>query len=274
MQASPGRAYGARNDMYSKCVLVTGGVGFVGSHIAEALLTEGREVVVYDIFNSETTKSTEKQKNAALLQRTADEFESNGAKLSIINGDIRDQEKLIEVINSKGVTGCIHVGGLVDDRRSVLCPGEYVDVNIFGTCQLLDALGKCGVKMVVQASTRSVFGQRSDNNVELDENAARRPINPYGVSKVAADAMAHCYSHLHDMNVTLVRIFATYGPRGRPDMMPRILIESLSLTTRQFASLVMAPRHARGSTSPTLSTRSCSHSRSHAAASKSSTQAL
>ena len=52
MQASPGRAYGARNDMYSKCVLVTGGVGFVGSHIAEALLTEGREVVVYDIFNS------------------------------------------------------------------------------------------------------------------------------------------------------------------------------------------------------------------------------
>ena len=72
---------------------------------------------------------------------------------------------------------------MVDDRRSVLVPHEYFEVNILGTCQLLDALGKCGVKMVVQASTRSVFGQRVDNDESLDENAARRPINPYGVSK-------------------------------------------------------------------------------------------
>ena len=66
--------------------------------------------------------------------------------------------------------------------------------------------------MVVQASTRSVFGQRSDNAELLDETALRRPINPYGVSKVGADAMAHCYSHLHNMNVNLVRIFATCKP--------------------------------------------------------------
>ena len=214
-------------DAHCKCVLVTGGVGFVGSHIAEALLSEGREVIVYDVFNSETTMSAEKQENAAILQRTAEQHAGKGAKLSIIDGDIRDQEKLIKVINSKGVTGCIHVGGMVDDRRSVLVPHEYFEVNILGTCQLLDALGKCGVKMVVQASTRSVFGQRVDNDESLDENAARRPINPYGVSKVASDAMAHCYSHLHGMSVTLVRIFATYGPRGRPDMIPRILIENV-----------------------------------------------
>lgn len=100
-------------------------------------------------------------------------------------------------------------------------------MNIRGTATLLEALGKSGVKMVVQASTRSVFGQRSDNSTYLDENAERRPINPYGASKVAADAFGHCFCHLYKMNLTLVRIFATYGPRGRPDMIPRILIENI-----------------------------------------------
>jgi len=212
---------------YCKCVLITGGVGFVGSHIAEALLKEGRKVVVYDIFNSETTLSIEKTENANILLNTAKQFASIGASVSIVHGDIRDQEKIIKTIQEFGVTGAIHVGGMVDDRRSVTHPEEYIDVNIRGTAILLDALGKCGVKMVVQASTRSVFGQRTDNSNKLDENSDRRPINPYGASKVGADAMAHCYCHLHKMNLTLIRIFATYGPRGRPDMIPRILIENI-----------------------------------------------
>jgi len=212
---------------YCKCVLVTGGVGFVGSHIAEALLKEGSKVVVYDIFNSETTKSAEKLENADILQNTADLYASNGASLSIVHGDIRDQENIIQTIEKYGVTGAIHVGGMVDDRGSVSSPEAFIDVNIRGTALLLDALGKCGVKMVVQASTRSVFGQRADNTLSLNEHADRRPINPYGASKVGADAMAHCYCHLHDINLSLVRIFATYGPRGRPDMIPRILIENI-----------------------------------------------
>ena len=219
--------YSTYTEEYCKCVLVTGGVGFVGSHIAEALLKEGRKVVVYDIFNSETTVSAEKKENACLLHQTAAEYEHIGAKISIIHGDIRDQTKIIQTIKDFGVTGAVHVGGMVDDRRSVTHPEEYIDVNIRGTAMLLDAIGKCGVKMVVQASTRSVFGQRADNNMKLDETADRRPINPYGASKVGADAMAYCYCHLHDMNLSLVRIFATYGPRGRPDMIPRILIENI-----------------------------------------------
>lgn len=219
--------YHGYTEEYCECVMVTGGVGFVGSHIAEALLKEGRRVVVYDIFNSETTTSAEKIENADILRRTTDQFAADGASLAIVHGDIRDQEKIIQTIQDYGVSGAIHVGGMVDDRRSVTHPAEYIDVNIRGTAMLLDALGKCGVKMVVQASTRSVFGQRLNNSEYLDETAARRPINPYGASKVGADAMAHCYSHLHNMNLSLVRIFATYGPRGRPDMIPRILIENI-----------------------------------------------
>jgi UDP-glucuronate 4-epimerase len=205
--------------------MVTGGVGFVGSHIAEALLKEGRTVVVYDIFNSETTSSAEKRENVDILKKTAKEYSTN---VFIVNGDIRDRDKIIQTIEEYGVTGAVHVGGMVDDRRSVRHPEEYIDVNIRGTAMLLDALGTSGVKMVVQASTRSVFGQRVDNSLKLKEDADRRPINPYGASKVGADAMAHCYCHLHKMNLSLVRIFATYGPRGRPDMIPRILVENIA----------------------------------------------
>ena len=179
---------------YTLSVLVTGGVGFVGSHIAESLLRTGSKVVVYDIFNSETTQSDEKEENAQVLHNTALKHAHLGASVTIVNGDIRDKAKLLQTIALHSITSCVHVGGMVDDRRSVLHPEEYIDVNIRGTATLLDALGQSGVKMVVQASTRSVFGQRKENEDNLTERADRRPINPYGASKVGADAMAHCYS--------------------------------------------------------------------------------
>mmetsp|Transcript_10641 Transcript_10641/g.18703 ORF Transcript_10641/g.18703 Transcript_10641/m.18703 type:complete len:403 (-) Transcript_10641:192-1400(-) len=212
---------------YLKSVLVTGGVGFVGSHVTEALLREGTKVIVYDIFNSETTVSAEKQNNANILHETAQENAHKGASITIINGDIRDRTKLKQIIKDYEITACVHAAGMVDDRRSVIFPEEYIEVNVRGTCILLDTLGQCGVKMVVQCSTRSVYGQVDDNETSLTEKADRRPVNPYGATKVAADAFAHTWSHVHKMNVSLVRISSCYGPRGRPDMIPRILIESI-----------------------------------------------
>ena len=111
-----------------------------------------------DIFNSDTTVSAEKKENAAILKNTALERADQGASVDIVHGDIRDKEMLMSTIRDFEITACIHVGGMVDDRRSVFHPDEYIDVNIRGTATLLDALGQCGVKMVVQASTRSVFG--------------------------------------------------------------------------------------------------------------------
>ena len=211
---------------YLKCVLVTGGCGFVGSHVVEALLREGRNVVVYDMFNSETTKSAEKRENAKTLFETAKQNKANGGRLSIVEGNTRDGRAVAETVRKYGVTSCVHCAGMVDDRRSVHYPEEYLSNNVLGTSMLLDTLGKCGVKMVVQPSTRSVFGANNQDK-SLNEHADRRPINPYGASKVATDALAACYAYLHDMNCTMVRIFATYGPRGRPDMLPRILIERI-----------------------------------------------
>lgn len=221
---------------YCKCVLVVGGVGFVGSSMAEALLKEGRKVVLYDIFNSETTQPQEKKDNAEYLKQTAIAYADKGAHLVVVTGDFGDEEMLTKTIQAEGVTGCVHLGGMVDDRRSVRFPDEYIDVNIKCTTHLLNALGKNGVKMVVQASTRSVFGEVDCNDTKLSEDAPRRPVNPYGATKVAADAMAHCYSMLHNMNVTLIRISSCYGPRGRPDMIPRILVENIhhGITIKKF----------------------------------------
>ena len=157
--------------------------------------------------------SEEKKENAAILKKSAAMYASNGSSLYIICGDSRDKEKLIETIKKYNVTSCVHVAGLVDDRRSVAHPEEYIDVNVRGTATLYDALGQCGVKTVVQASTRSVFGQRDNNHTYLTESADRRPVNPFGASKVGADAMAHAYSHLYNnMNVTLVRSSYVWSP--------------------------------------------------------------
>lgn len=205
----------ADHEYYCKCVMVVGGVGFVGSHISDALLREGRTVVVYDAFiDTETSKRSEKEENAEMLRRTAAEYSALGSTVFIVAGDIRDQEKTMDTIHEYGVTSCIHVGVLVDDRHSVKVPEEYIDVNVLGTSRLLDALGKCGVKMVVQASTTSVFGQRKANHRgKSQENVDRHPINPYGASMAAADAFGHCFSHLYGMNLTQIRFASTYGPR-------------------------------------------------------------
>lgn len=211
---------------YCASIMVTGGCGFVGSHIVEALLKEGRYVVIYDMFNSETSSCKEKRETAEFLKAQALGNKAKGASLTIVEGNIRDPERITQVVREHQITACIHMAGLVDDRRSVHHPQEYLENNVLGTSCLLDTLGKCGVKMVVQPSTRSVFGA-NDQSLALKEGDDRRPINPYGASKVATDALGHCYSYLHDMNVTLIRIFATYGPRGRPDMLPRILAEAM-----------------------------------------------
>ena len=132
---------------YCKSVLVTGGVGFIGSHVVETLLKEGRKVVVYDIFNSETT-----------LHDTAKEFADIGADLSIVHGDIRDQDKIIKTIKDHGgITGAIHVGGMVDNRRSVTHPSEYIGINIRGTAMLAS---RCFRKMWGEDGCPSIHEER------------------------------------------------------------------------------------------------------------------
>jgi UDP-glucuronate 4-epimerase len=188
-----------------RVVLVTGAAGFFGSHIAARLLRDGKHVVAFDKLNAETTSADEKTGNLGRLETLAAGVP--GAKLSIHRGDVLDEDAVRVVIAETRPTACVHAASMVDDRRSVSHPREYLHTNIIGTQTLLHALTGEGSPM--------------------QEEDPKRPINPYGASKVGAEAICHVYHHLHGLDVNVIRIFALYGPHGRPDMIPRQLMEKI-----------------------------------------------
>jgi len=217
-------------------ILVTGGAGFIGSHIAEALLRRYKKVVVFDVFNQETSKSDQKHNNVMVLKKIVKEVNEKitdnflKAELYVIVGDIRDRFAIDEIISNPlfNITSAIHAAGMVDYRRSVSCANEYLDVNIKGTATLYDVLGRYGkIKRIVQASSCCVYGEVDNQSTKLVEDSARKPINPYGISKVASDAVAHCYSQMYQMQVFIIRIASCYGHRGRPDMLLPNLMEHI-----------------------------------------------
>lgn len=202
-------------------ILVTGGAGFLGHHVVKRLLKLGNDVVVFDKFNSETTQSTEKYENLVNLK-----YPKHIGNLKIYQGDILEDD-ILPILQQEKITHCIHAAAMVDDRRSVKYPDEYIKVNILGTQKLMAALSEAKVKQVVLISTRSIYGQTNSPLNLMSEDSSKLPINPYGASKLGAELYAHVYHHLYAINVNIIRIFAIYGHRGRPDMIPRQLIEKI-----------------------------------------------
>jgi nucleoside-diphosphate-sugar epimerase len=218
-------------------ILVTGGAGFIGSHVALALLKERKKVIVFDLFNQETSSSAQKHENVMLLKNTVEEvnaklnFDEIKAELFVVIGDIRDRNSLEELINTSSfnIETVVHAAGMVDYRRSISSFKEYFDVNINGTATLLDVLGKSGhVKRVVQVSSCSVFGEALDTDISINEDCQRRPLNPYAVSQVASDAAAHCFSHMHQIQTIILRLPSCYGYRSRSNMFLRVVIDSIA----------------------------------------------
>jgi UDP-glucuronate 4-epimerase len=210
-----------------RTVLVTGAAGFFGSHIAAQFLRAGKHVVAFDKLNAETTSAGEKESNIRKLELLA--AVTPGAQLSVYRGDVLDADSIRVALRADNPTACVHAASMVDDRRSVSHPQEYLVTNIIGTQTLLHTIAEHGsVRQFVYISTRSTFGQVESADQLMSEEAPKRPINPYGASKVGAEAICHVYHHLHGINVNIIRIFALYGPHGRPDMIPRQLMEKIN----------------------------------------------
>ena len=206
-------------------VLVTGAAGFFGSRIAAKFLGAGIHVVVFDELNAETTSADEKEANLRVLQDVADR---NGARLGVFRGDVLDAVAIRRMLDETAPTACVHAASMVDDRRSVSHPTECITVNVIGTQTLLQTIAEHGsVKQFVYISTRSTFGQVDSPGRLMTEEAPKRPINPCGASKVGAEAICHVYHHLYGIDVNIIRIFALFGPYGRPDMIPRQPLENV-----------------------------------------------
>lgn len=188
--------------------LITGGAGFIGSTLAEALLKNENRVVVIDNFCSfYDPKIKEKNIEKAIKKE----------KYKIYNADIRDKEKVEEIFANNDIDCIIHLAAMAGVRPSIENPILYQEVNGMGTQNILESAKKYNVKNLVMASSSSVYGNCKE--VPFKETfVVDYAISPYAATKKANEVMAHVYHHLYDMNIIMLRFFTVYGPKQRPDL--------------------------------------------------------
>lgn len=198
-------------------ILVTGAAGFIGSHTADMLLKRGDTVIGLDNFNDYYSPA-QKRQNAALLAK----YET----FRLVEADIRNRERMLALFEQEQFDAVAHIAAMAGVRNSVAHPALYTDVDLNGTQHLMDAARFSGVGNFVFASTSSVYGNTQQIPfVETDPCA--HPPQPYAAAKRAAELLGYTYHTLYQLNFTAVRFFTVYGPRGRPDMMPFLLANSI-----------------------------------------------
>jgi UDP-glucuronate 4-epimerase len=202
--------------------LVTGGAGFIGSHLCERLLHRGDAVWAFDDLNSFYDPRL-KQRNLRDLQSLARPFE-------FVYGDVTDRGALEELFASVRFDQVIHLAARAGVRPSLLEPALYQRVNVEGTANLLEAARSHGVRKLIIASSSSVYGLNAKVPF-AESDPIFKPISPYAASKLACEALGHVYHHVYGLDVVMLRFFTAYGPRQRPD-----------LAIHKFASLMRAGR--------------------------------
>jgi UDP-glucuronate 4-epimerase len=189
-------------------ILVTGGAGFIGSHVSEALLARGRAVVCLDNFDDFYAPAVKRRNLAAALGHHG---------FTLVEGDLRDAAALEDLFRRHRVEAVIHLAARAGVRPSIRQPALYADVNVTGTAALLEAARQAGVPRFVFASSSSVYGVRTGRPFkETDE--ADAPASPYGATKRAGELLCRTAHALTGMAVTCLRFFTVYGPRQRPEM--------------------------------------------------------
>jgi len=222
------------NPMNSITILVTGGAGFIGSHLCERLLKEGYSVICLDNFNDSYDPEIKAQNISGLL---------DNPKFTLIPGDILNVELLDaiftgdfdkvrssslapeehpidplnprpEIPNPKVV---IHLAALAGVRPSLVSPTKYIDVDIKGTVNLLEMAKEYDVEKFILGSSSSVYGI-NDKVPFSEDDVTNKQVSPYATAKKAAEQYCKTYNHLYDIPVAVLRFFTVYGPRQRPEM--------------------------------------------------------
>jgi len=187
--------------------LITGGAGFIGSHLAQNLLESSWDVTIVDNFDPFYSKAT---KLANILA------ERKSSRFHLIEADIRDYESLRQQAGGS-YDVIVHLAAKAGVRPSILKPDEYLETNVKGTQNMLNFARHFGVKQFVFASSSSVYGV--NKRVPWSESdQVLLPISPYAGTKVSGELMGHVYAHLFDMRFVALRFFTVYGPRQRPDL--------------------------------------------------------
>jgi UDP-glucuronate 4-epimerase len=203
----------------AKHVLLTGGAGFIGSHVAEALLRRGLQLSVIDSLDDFYSPAA-KRANLEVVRKVGN--------FSFDEFDLCDFDALRQAISKLRPDTIIHLAARAGVRPSIENPQLYERVNVGGTVNLLELARQLGVKRFIFGSSSSVYGVT--NRVPFaEDDPCLRPISPYAATKLAGEFLCHTYAHLYGISTVCLRFFTVYGPRQRPD-----------LAIRKFASLMEA----------------------------------
>jgi UDP-glucuronate 4-epimerase len=189
--------------------LVTGGAGFIGSHVCERLLNSGHNVWAFDDLNTFYDPQL-KRRNIRDIQSLAKPFE-------FTQGDLTDRAALDELFGSVKFDQVIHLAARAGVRPSLAEPALYQRVNVEGTVNILEAARLTGLKKITIASSSSVYGVNSKVPF-AESDPIFAAISPYAASKLACEALGHVYHHVYGMDIAMLRFFTVYGPRQRPDL--------------------------------------------------------
>lgn len=192
----------------NNCTLVTGGGGFIGSHVMEALLARGGRVVCVDNFDPFYDPAIKRENLSKILKHP---------DFTLIEADIRKPKAMEEVFRNYPIDRIFHAAARAGVRPSVADPLLYEEVNVRGTVILLELARQQSIKTFVFASSSSVYGGL--RTVPFSEDApSLQPISPYAATKLAGEQLCYTYHHLYGLPITCLRFFTVYGPRQRPEM--------------------------------------------------------
>jgi UDP-glucuronate 4-epimerase len=201
-------------------IIVTGAAGFIGYHVAEALLARGERVVGIDNLNDYYDVSL-KEARLALLQ--------NNPNFSFVKADISDRDAIFAVVDDHpDTTGVVHLAAQAGVRYSRENPYVYIQANVMGQVVMLEAARRLkGLQHFVYASSSSVYGGNTEMPFSIDQRV-EKPISLYAATKRADELISYTYAHLYGIRQTGLRFFTVYGPWGRPDMAPMLFATAIS----------------------------------------------
>jgi len=192
----------------SDCILVTGGAGFIGSHLCEHLLKMNHQVVCVDNFNS-FYDPVIKERNISSVK--------NNKEFSLFKADIRNRNELSDIFKKSRPELIIHLAAMPGVRPSIENPFLFFDVNVTGTLVVLETMRSFGINKMIFASSSSVYGNNS--KVPFSESdPVENQISPYASSKRACELLCYTYHSLYKFDIFCLRFFTVYGPRQRPDL--------------------------------------------------------
>ncbi len=187
-------------------ILVTGGAGFIGSHLVEKLLAAGHKVAIFDDFNDFYDPQIKRDNIAAVSKDTL-----------IHHVDLRDSAAVRNVFHREKFETIVHLAARAGVRPSIQYPQLYYDTNVSGTLHLLDAARVTGVERFIFASSSSVYGISKTVPFSEDQHLTQT-LSPYAATKIAGEFLCSTFSHLYQMRMVALRYFTVYGPRQRPDL--------------------------------------------------------